>query len=65
MDRVGWGWNRGGMEGLTLAGIRGAPSLSLEVRWATRSGSRCQEAVAATNGNGAARSRGICVRAAE
>ena len=50
------------MEGPTLSGADGEPPLSLEVRLATESGRRRQEAVADTNCIGAVRSRSICFR---
>ena len=61
----GTGWDRGGMEGPTLVGAEGLPSLSVEVQQATGSGGQRQEAVATTNCVGAARAQSICVRAVE
>ena len=62
---MGRGWDEGEMEGLTLEGANIVPPLSLEVRPADGSGGRRQEAVAATNCVGAARTRIICVREVE
>ena len=62
-DHMERGWDGVGMEGPTLAGADGAPPLSLEVRWATESGRRRQEAVADMNCIGVAKSRSICFRA--